>query len=135
MIFHCTRFTIKPGVAQETADGIIAGMRVGNSADSSSLFGRDVGGEYEYGAISVSQDLDAYEAMMNDPAHLEVDRAGLPLIEEFMSFDISDDSDPEFAEKIAAIHQRRFDAHSDLVELIDNLTECTGSAAPGRHAI
>ncbi|QVQ52319.1 Dabb family protein [Spiractinospora alimapuensis] len=135
MIYHCIRFTIKPGVSQETVDAIIAGMTAENSGDSSAFFGRDVGGEYEYGAVSVWEDLESYEAMMNDPAHLEIDRVGLPLIEKFMSFDISDDPDPEFAEKIAAIHQRRFDAHPDLVELIDNLKEYTGSAAPGRHAV
>ncbi|MBR8741075.1 Dabb family protein [Nocardiopsis sp. MG754419] len=134
MIYHCIRFTIRPDVPRETADAIVQGMTGQNADNASGVFGRDFGGEYEYGAVNAVEDLASYEKMMNDPAHLEVDRLGLPLISKFASFDITDDQDPEMDAKIAAIHRRRFDAHPDLVELIDDLDEYIGSAAPGRHA-
>ena len=134
MIYHCIRFTIRPEVPKETADSIVKGMTGQNTDDSTGIFGRDFGGDYEYGAVNAAEDLETYEKMMNDPAHLEIDRLGLPLISKFASFDITDDPDPELGAKIAAIHQRRFDAYPDLVELIDNLDEYLGSAAPGKHA-
>ncbi|WP_030160554.1 Dabb family protein [Glycomyces sp. NRRL B-16210] len=134
MIYHCIRFTIRPEVPEEVVNAVVAGMTGQVDANDTGLFGRDFGGDYEYGAVNAVKDLDEYEAMMNAPEHLEIDRAGLPLIARFASFDISDDPDPELAAKIAAIHQRRFDAHPDLVELIDGLDEYLGSAAPGRHA-
>ncbi|APU14249.1 MULTISPECIES: Dabb family protein [Actinoalloteichus] len=134
MIYHCIRFTIKPDVPKETADAIVEGLGAQSTGDSSGVFGRDFGGEYQYGAVSAVEDLETYEKMMNDPAHLAIDRMGLPLIEKFASFDITDDPDPEMDAKLAAIHQRRFDATPDLVELISNLKEYKGSAAPGKHA-
>lgn len=53
------------------------------------------------------EDLEGYAEMMNHPAHLEVDRNGLPLVDRFASFDITDDPDPEIGTKIAKIHRRR----------------------------
>jgi hypothetical protein len=134
MIYHCIRFTIRPEVPKETADAIVAAMTGQNADDRSGTFGRDFGGGYQYGAVNAVADLETYEKMMNDPAHLEVDRLGLPLISRFASFDITDDQDPEMDAKISAIHQRRFDTHPDLVALINDLDEYLGSAAPGRHA-
>ena len=46
---------------------------------------------------------------MNHPAHLNTDRIGLPLVDKFVSFDITDAPDPETVAKIAEIHQRRYD--------------------------
>ncbi|MBB5908222.1 hypothetical protein BKA25_002538 [Actinoalloteichus hymeniacidonis] len=109
-------------------------MSAQNADTATSLFGRDFGGDYEYGAVSLVADIETYEKMMNSPAHLAVDRMGLPLIERFASFDITDDLDPELGAKITAVHQRRFDANPDIVELVSNLAEYRGSAAPGKHA-
>ncbi|HIY66708.1 MAG TPA: Dabb family protein [Candidatus Agrococcus pullicola] len=129
------RFTIRPEVPKETVDAIVAGMSAQSStSDSDGLFGRDVGGEFQFAAVSRFESLEQYEAMMNDPEHLEMDRMGLPLISRFVSFDIVDDFDPAVVDEIHQIHQRRFDAHPDLVELIDTLDEYQGSAAPGKHA-
>jgi hypothetical protein len=36
-------------------------------------------------------------------------------------------------EKIAALHQRRYDEIPDVAELVSDLTEYIGSAAPGPH--
>lgn len=102
MIYHCIRFTLKPGVsAEDKAAGL--------------------------------ENLQAYEEYMNHPAHLEMDRIGLPLVDKFVSFDITDDPDPAVGEKIAEIHRRRFDGTPDIAELVSGLAEYTGSAVPGKH--
>lgn len=87
----------------------------------------------EYGAVSVLEGLEGYEEFMNHPAHLEMDRTGLPLVDKFMSFDITDDPDREIGAKIAEIHQRRYDTMPDIAGLVSDLGEYTGSAAPGKH--
>ncbi|MBE1877797.1 Dabb family protein [Myceligenerans pegani] len=137
MIYHVIRFTPKPGLSQDQVDAALEKMREANRAMTPpvvrSAVGRDFGGEFEYAAVSVMEDLDAYEEMMNHPAHLEVDRIGLPLVDTFMSFDISDGMDPEVGERIAAIHRRRFESRPDIAELVSDIGEYTGSAAPGRH--
>jgi hypothetical protein len=137
MIHHCIRMTLKPGLSEEEVAAGIERMRDATAripAIRSWVVGRDFGGDYEYSAISVIKDLDGYEEMMNHPAHLEIDRLGLPLVEKFMSFDITDDPDPAMGAKIAAIHQRRYDTTPDIAELVSDLGKYTGSAAPGRHA-
>lgn len=90
------------------------------------VVGRVFGGEHAYGAISVIEDVDGYDEMMNHPARLEIDRIGLPLVEKFESFDISDDPDPELARELAEIHQRRFDNLPDIAELVSGIGEYTG---------
>ncbi|MGI5215439.1 Dabb family protein [Plantactinospora sp. CA-290183] len=136
MIYHGIRFSLRPGV---TAEQVTAGLQAMHDASNaipsitSFVVGRDFGGEYEYGAVSVIADLAGYELMMNHPAHLEIDRAGLPLIDKFVSFDVSDDPDPELGTKIAEIHRRRYAGNPDVADLVADLGEYSGSAAPGRH--
>ena len=36
-------------------------------------------------------DIESYEIYMNAPVHLETDAAGLPLVENFVSLDLTDD--------------------------------------------
>ena len=79
------------------------------------------------------ENLEGYEEYMNHPAHLHTDRIGLPLVDKFVSFDITDDPDPDQGTKISEIHQRRYDTTPDIAELVSNLGEYTGSAAPGEH--
>lgn len=136
MIHHGIRFSVKPGVPQEDVEAVLKIMR--DAADSvpllkSFVLGRDFGGEYDYGAVSVVEDLAAYETLMNHPSHLEVDRVGLPLVDKFMSFDISDDPDPELGAKIAEIHRRRYAGNPEVSDLVSDLGEYSGSAAPGKH--
>lgn len=133
MIYHCIRMTIKPDVPKEQVNAILAQMRAmnpGGTSIKSLVIGPDHGGEYDYGAISMVETLSDYEAMMNDPAHLEIDRIGLPLVEKFVSFDIVDDPDPELGAKIAEIHRRRYARQPDLVDLISALDSYSGSAVP-----
>lgn len=137
MIYHCIRFTPKPGVSPEEVRSSLEQMHRTTDAMTPpikwSVIGRDFGGEFEYGSVAVVEDLDAYERMMYHPAHLELDRIGLPLVERFMSFDITDDPDPEVGEKIADIHRRRFADEPDIAQIVSEIGDYTGSAAPGGH--
>ncbi|GAA2274123.1 Dabb family protein [Glycomyces scopariae] len=136
MIYHGIRFSLKPGLSQEDVDAGLERMRVASgkiTAIKSWVVGRDFGGEYEYGAVSQIEDLAAYEELMNHPEHNEIDRSGLPLIDKFASFDITDDPDPELGAKIAEIHRRRFANSPDIAGLVAGLGDYSGSAAPGRQ--
>ncbi|GAB3508808.1 hypothetical protein [Amycolatopsis cihanbeyliensis] len=56
-----------------------------------------------------------------------------PLVGKFISFDITDDPDPEGGARIAETHQRRYGTRPEIAELVSGLAEYTGSAAPGKH--
>ncbi|MFF0740361.1 Dabb family protein [Streptomyces sp. NPDC004111] len=135
MIYHCIRFTLRPGVSEEDRAAGLAQMSAHIHAIpciTSRVVGPDFGGEFEYGAVTAVEDIAAYEEYMNHPAHLAMDRAGLPLVDRFASCDITDDPDPEIGARIAEVHRRRFENVPDVAELVRGLTEYTGSAAPGR---
>ncbi|MGI5498930.1 Dabb family protein [Lentzea sp. CA-135723] len=137
MIYHGIRFSLKPGVTDEEAAAGLAAMQAASAQMTtvrSYVIGRDFGGEYDFGAVSVLDTLDDYEQMMNHPAHLEVDRLGLPLIDRFVSFDITDDADPDLGAKIADIHRRRYAGNPDVADLVADLGEYSGSGAPGTQA-
>ncbi|NBE93234.1 Dabb family protein [Nonomuraea sp. KC401] len=137
MIYHCIRFTPKPGVSESDRQAALESMREAARAIpaiKSHVVGPDYGGDYAYGSISVIENLEGYEEMMNHPAHLEVDRNGLPLVDRFASFDITDDPDPEIGTKIAEIHRRRYATIPDIAALVSELPEYTGSAAPPHNA-
>ena len=136
MIYHCIRFTLKPGISEEDKVAGLAQMREHINAIPSikaRVVGPDFGGEFDYGAVSLLEDLEGYEEYMNHPAHLAMDRAGLPLVDKFVSFDITDDPDPEVGAKIAEIHRRRYENMPDIAELVSDLGEYSGSAAPSKH--
>ncbi|MEU6765613.1 Dabb family protein [Streptomyces sp. NPDC046853] len=135
MIYHGNRFTLRKGVSAEDRDAALESLRhQGRTIPSvkSYTVGADFGGEYEYGAVFVLEDLAGYEQYMNHPAHLHTDRIGLPLVDVFVSFDITDDPAPEVGAKIADIHRRRYEALPDIAALVSGLGAYTGSAAPGR---
>ncbi|MFL1379942.1 Dabb family protein [Nocardiopsis protaetiae] len=136
MIYHGIRFTVKQGVSEKDLEAAFESLRnQGRVIPSVTSFvvGPDFGGEYEYGAVFVIGDLAGYEEYMNHPAHLNTDRVGLPLLDRFASFDVTDDPDPEVGAKIAEIHRKRYSEIPDIAELVSDLGEYTGSAAPGRH--
>jgi hypothetical protein len=137
MIYHGNRFTLKPGVTPEQAEEALESLRNQGRvipAVKSFVVGRDHGGEYEWAAMFVIEDLDGYWEYLMNPAHRHTDEIGLPLVDKFVSFDITDDLDPEMGAKIAELHQRRYDGDPGLTKLISDLGEYTGSAAPGPHA-
>ncbi|MFF0516505.1 Dabb family protein [Streptomyces sp. NPDC004250] len=137
MIYHGNRFTFKADVTPEQVEKALESLRnQGRAIPSVKSFvvGRDFGGEYEWGAVFVIADIDGYWDYLTHPSHLHTDRIGLPLVEKFASVDITDDSDPEIGAKIAALHQRRYDEIPDVADLVSDLKEYVGSAAPGQHA-
>jgi len=133
MIQHVIRMSIRPDVSAEQVQTALARMQEVTSeltAAEAGLFGRDVGGDFDFAAVSTFKTLEEYEEMMNAPAHLAIDRLGLPLVDRFVSFDVTDDPDPEVAAKIEAIHRRRFESHPDIAELVLKVDDYSGSAAP-----
>jgi hypothetical protein len=137
VIHHIVRLTIQPGVSPEDLDAAVESLRnQGRVIPSVTSFvvGRDVGGEYEWGATYTIEDLDGYWAYLIHPAHRHTDQIGLPLVEKFVSFDVTDDPDPSIAEKIAELHRRRYDADPELTKLVSDLASYDGSSAPGNHA-
>ncbi len=136
MIVHVTRFKIKPGVSPDQIEEALESMRNQGRIPAVKSFtvGRDYGGEYEWASTYVIGDLDGYWQYLIHPSHLRTDRIGLPLVDKAVSFDITDDPDPEMGAKIAALHQRRYDQNPELTQLVSDLAEYSGSAAPGTHA-
>lgn len=137
MIYHVIRMSLRPDVPAEEIQSALARMQEATShvtPDQAGLFGRDVGGDFDLAAVSSFETLEEYEEMMNDPAHLAIDRLGLPLVDKFVSFDVTDDPDPAVTAKIEAIHRRRFEAHPDIADLVSRVEEYSGSAAPAPHA-
>jgi hypothetical protein len=134
MIYHGNRLTMKADVTPEQREEALESLRnQGASIDAVKSFvvGPDIGGEFEYGAIFVLEDLEGYWEYLMAPSHRHTDRIGLPLLEKFHSFDMTDDGDPEMAQKIAELHQRRFALDAELTKLVEDLPLYQGSGAPG----
>jgi hypothetical protein len=100
-----------------------------------SCLGRDVGGEYEFGAMYALADIQDYETYMNAPWHLETDAAGLPLVSAFVSFDLTDDEDPAIGDKIAEVHSRRYANHREVLGLVGDLDSYSGRGVPDDSAV
>lgn len=133
MIYHHNRISLKPGVSEDDRLAALESLHnQGRVIDAVKQFvvGRDIGGEYEWGAVFVLEDLDGYWEYLKHPAHRRTDEIGLPLVDKFVSYDTTDDPDPEIAEKIAELHRRRYEQDPALRQLVMNLGEYTGSAAP-----
>ena len=71
-------------------------------------WGRDFGGAFTVGALCALKAPTAYETYFNVPLPVQIDRAGLPLLSNLISGDLTDDEDPVIVEKIAEIHRNRF---------------------------
>ena len=83
MIFHSNLFTVKPGVSDEQREAGLDLMRqVGaNPAVKSWVVGPALGGEFEYGAVYVVEDLDSYWAYLEFPPHVREELWGIPHLE------------------------------------------------------
>lgn len=138
MIKHIIRMTVRTDVSDEqvaTALHLMAQASEQVAHDigiTDGLFGRDFGGAFDLGAVSTMDSLETYRAMMNHPAHLDMDRIGLPLVSRFHSIDITDDPDPLMGEHIAEIHRERYAAHPELLALVHNIDDYVGSGVPQR---
>ena len=120
MIFHINLFTPRPGLSDEQLEKGLDLMRQSgaNPAVKSYVVGPELGGEFEYGAVYVVEDLDGYWAYLTHPAHVRSELEGIPLLEKFAAIDVSDSDDPELGEKIAALQARNFQEHPDVAAVI-----------------
>ncbi|ORT92976.1 stress responsive protein [Frankia casuarinae] len=137
MIYHTVRMTLRPDAPADKVEEAVESLRnQGRVIPSVTSFVvcRDVGGEFAWGATYVIEDLDGYWEYLKHPAHRHTDEIGLPLVDTFVSFDVTDHKDPEIAEKIAALHKRRYEEDPALAKLVSGLASYTGSSAPGTHA-
>ena len=137
MIYHQVRFVLKPEAPNEQVEVALELLRrMGRELDVVEFFcvGRDFGGAFTVGALYALKDIKAYETYMNAPLHLQIDRAGLPLVSNMISQDLTDDEDPAIGEKIVEIHRVRNAKHSDVADLIGSLGSYEGSGVPKDRA-
>ena len=120
MIFHINRMTWKAGLSEEQRRAGLELMRqagAANPAVKSYVVGPEFGGEFEFSAVYVVEDLDGYWAYLTHPAHVRSEVEGIPLIEKFVGLDVSDSDDPDLGKKIAALQARNFQEHPDVAAL------------------
>jgi hypothetical protein len=135
MIYHTVRLTLRPDAPAEKVEEALESLRnQGRVIPSvvSFVVGRDIGGEFEWGGTYVIEDLDGYWEYLKHPAHRHTDEIGLPLVDAFVSFDVTDEEDPRIADKIAELHQRRYQEDPALAKLVSDLASYSGSSAPGQ---
>ena len=120
MIFHINLFNVKPGLSGEQREAGLDLMRqdAANPAVKSWIVGRVLGGEFEYSAVYVVEDLDGYWAYLTHRAHVREELEGIPLIEKFAAIDVTDSDDPQIGEKIAALQTRNLQEHPDVAAVI-----------------
>lgn len=134
MIYHQTRYTIRPDAPKDQVDHALEMLhRMGREIEVVQHFcvGRDFGGEFEYGALYAIKDIHDYKTYMYHPVHLATDRAGLPVVANMVSYDVTDDDDPTIGEQITQIHAERFAGDATLRGLVEGLNSYSGSGAPG----
>lgn len=139
MIFHINRATYKAGLSEEQRRAGVELLRqagAANPAVKSYVVGPELGGDFEYSAVYVVEDLDGYWAYLTHPAHVRSELEGIPLLGKFAAIDVSDSDDPELGEKIAALQARNYQEHPEVAALVAQAASFTvpdarGSAASG----
>jgi hypothetical protein len=124
MIYHINRFAMKTDAPKDQFDAALQYLRrIGEELGVVEFYcvGRDLGGEFDVGAVYALKDIDAYRTYMFAPIHEETDNAGLPIVANQVSYDITDDPDPAIADKMAQVHRDRFAERPHLRELIKNM--------------
>ncbi|MFC4009996.1 Dabb family protein [Nonomuraea purpurea] len=124
MIYHSIRMKATAGVTQEQIEEALESMRNQGRvipAVKSFVVGRDYGGDFDWGGVFVIEDLDGYWEYLTHPAHAHTDRIGMPLVEKYDSYDITDDDDPQMGAKIADLHRRRYESDPELAALVGML--------------
>jgi hypothetical protein len=112
--------TLKPGLSNEQREAGLELLRhagADNPAVKSFVVGRELGSEFEWGAVYVVEDLDGYWQYLTHPAHVRSEMEGMEHIERFEAFDITDSEDPEMGEKIAKLQARNYQEHPEMAEL------------------
>ncbi|MEV5762869.1 Dabb family protein [Streptomyces tendae] len=135
VIHHQIRLAMRPDAPRDKVEEALEMLRrMGREIDAVTYWtvGRDVGGDFDYGAMFAVEDIEGYRAYMHAPLHRRVDEIGLPLVRNMVSHDLTDDEDPATADRIRQIHAERFAGDPALVTLIEGLGSYEGSSAPGR---
>ena len=81
MIFHINRATFKASLSEEQRRAGLEMLRqsgAANPAVKSYVVGPEFGGEFEYAAVYVVEDLDGYWAYLTHPAHVRQELEGIP---------------------------------------------------------
>src|SRR5262249_12453617 len=103
MIFPISRATYKAGLSEEQRRAgveLLHQAGAANPAVKSYVVGPELGGEFEYSAVYVVEDLGGYWAYLTHPTHVRSELEGIPLLEKFAAIDVSDSDDPDLSEKI-----------------------------------
>ncbi|MFD5284625.1 Dabb family protein [Streptomyces rubrogriseus] len=135
VIHHQIRLAMRPDAPRDKVEEALEMLRrMGREIDAVTYWtvGRDVGGDFDYGAMFAVEDIEGYRAYMHAPLHRRVDEIGLPLVRHMVSHDLTDDEDPATGDRIRQIHAERFAGDPALVALIEGLGSYEGSSAPGR---
>jgi hypothetical protein len=129
-IYHIIRLDLRDDADPAEVERVLGMMReLGETRDivESYVLGPVLAGGYDIGATYVLAGYDAYRDYLYHPIHLEIDRAGLPLVAGMESFDITDAKDKaEAAERIATIHRNRIIEVPGLAELLEQMESYSG---------
>ena len=136
MIFHINLFNVKPGLSEEQREAGLDLMRqdAANPAVKSWIVGHVLGGEYEYAAVYVVEDLDGYWAYLEFPAHVRLELWGIPHLEKFAAIDVCDSDDPELGAKVAALQARHQQEHPEIAAEIAQAASFTVPDGAGQPA-
>ena len=93
---------------------------------------RDQGSPVILGAMYIMKDIEGYLEYMMSPIHRKSDEIGLPVVNKFISMDITDDADPAIGDKIQEIHRNRFENDPVLVGLVQNLSSYEDSGTSNK---
>lgn len=129
MIYHSIRLSMRPEAREDKVKAALAQwhkMAEEIPAIEFYCIGRDIGGEFEYGAMFALKDIEAFREFVMHPSGRETDLIGLPLVQNLISMDLTDDPDPEFASKVAEIHRVRFERDPEVLELINKIPAFSG---------
>ncbi len=129
MIYHINRFAIKKDAPEDQLSHVLDLMhRLGKELEAVEFYsvGRDLGGEFDVGAMYALKDVDAYRTYMFAPIHEQIDNAGLPLVTNQVSYDLTDDPDPQIGDKISQVHRDRFAQRPELRRLVTSLGSYQG---------
>ena len=129
MIYHINRFALKKDAPQDQLSHALDLLhRIGKELEAVEFYcvGRDLGGEFDLGAMYALKDLDAYRTYMFAPIHEETDNAGLPIVTNQVSYDITDDPDPQIVDKMAQVNRDRFAQRPELRRLVTSIGSYQG---------
>ena len=130
MIYHINRATVKAGTTPEQIEAVLESWRKqGRSipAVKSFVVGRDLGGDYRYGAVFAVEDLDGLFEYLTHETTYQTDRLGLNLVERLDIFDVSDDDDPELYAKIQDLHRRRNEHNPEIAGMLADVPTYVGA--------